>query len=67
MSIMGGPSIGNQALMAGAVDEIVVTVVPVLFGGGLPMFAGLDRQIQVERLSVLDTADATHITYRVLK
>ena len=67
VSIMGGPSIGNQALMAGAVDEIVVTVVPVLFGGGLPMFAGLDRQIQLERLSVLDTADATHITYRVLK
>jgi riboflavin biosynthesis pyrimidine reductase len=55
------------SVAAGEVDEIVVSVVPVLFGEGMEMFSRLARQIQLERLSVLDTADATHITYRVLK
>lgn len=66
VSIMGGPSMGCQALAAGLVDEIVVSVVPILFGGGLPMFANLPRHIELETVSVLNTSSATHMTYRVL-
>jgi dihydrofolate reductase len=67
VSIMGGPSVGSQAIAAGLVDEIVVSVVPVLFGDGLRMFASLPEHIGLERVSVIDTADAVHTTYRVLK
>ena len=66
VSVMGGPDVGNQAISAGVVDEIVVSIVPVLLGGGLRMFSDLSRQVQLERLSILDTAAATHITYRVM-
>jgi dihydrofolate reductase len=66
VSVMGGPDIGSQAIAAGLVDEIVVSIVPVLFGDGLSMFASLPRHVELERLSLIDTADATHITYRVI-
>lgn len=67
VSVMGGPDIGGQAIAAGVVDEIVVSVVPILFGGGLPMFSHLPEHVPLERVSVMDTGAATHITYRVLK
>jgi dihydrofolate reductase len=67
VSIMGGPSVGNQAIAAGVVDEIVVSIVPVLFGEGLPMFGGLPRHVELERVSLIDTSDATHIIYRIHK
>ncbi len=67
VSVMGGPDIGGQALAAGLVDEIVVSIVPILFGGGLPMFASLPAHIPLERVSVVDTGAATHLTYRVAK
>jgi dihydrofolate reductase len=67
VSVMGGPSIGVQAIEAGIVDEIVTTIVPVLFGDGLPMFDKMPRHIQLERTSIVDTRDATHVTYRIVK
>jgi dihydrofolate reductase len=67
VSVMGGPDVGNQAISAGVVDEIVVSIVPVLLGGGLPMFSNLSQQIQLERLSIVDTPAVTHITYRIVK
>jgi dihydrofolate reductase len=67
VSVMGGPGVGVQALAAGLVDEIVVSIVPVLFGAGLPMFKGLPRHIELERLALIDTGSASHIVYRVAK
>jgi len=65
VSVMGGPDIGQQALAAGLVDEIIVSIVPILFGGGLPMFAALPRPIELETISALSTDAVTHLTYRV--
>ena len=67
VSVMGGPDVGTQALAAGVVDEVIVSIVPVLFGDGLSMFATLPAQVQLEKTSVIDTADATHIVYRGVK
>jgi len=65
VSVMGGPDIGQQALAAGLVDEIIVSIVPILFGSGLPMFAALPRPIELERVSALSSDAVTHLTYRV--
>jgi dihydrofolate reductase len=67
VSLMGGPAVGNQAIAAGLVDEIVVSIVPVLFGEGLRMFSSLPRHIELERVSLMDTSAVTHIVYRVVK
>ncbi len=60
-----GSSIGSQAIDLGLVDEIVVSIVPILFGGGVRMFEALGKEVRLEPMEVVDTKPATHIRYRV--
>jgi dihydrofolate reductase len=49
----GGATI-RAALAAGRVDELVVTVVPILLGRGLPLFQGLEER---RRLTIVSHRD----------
>lgn len=62
-----GASIMQQALPLGLVDEIHVHVVPVLLGGGTPLFGALDASIRLQRTQARATPAATHLAYRVLR
>ena len=62
-----GASVMQQALPLGLVDEIRIHVVPVLLGGGTPLFATLDSAIGLERIQALITPAATHLGFRVLR
>jgi dihydrofolate reductase len=61
-----GATVMQQALPLGLVDEIRVHVIPVLLGGGTPLFAALDSTISLERTQVLATPAATHLRFRVV-
>jgi dihydrofolate reductase len=60
-----GATVMQQALPLGQVDGIRVHIIPVLLGGGTPLFATLDSAITLERTQVLVTPAATHLTFRV--
>jgi dihydrofolate reductase len=62
-----GASVMQQALPLGLVDEIRVHVIPVLVGGGTPLFATLDSAISLERTQVVVTPAATHLGFRVVR
>lgn len=62
-----GATVMQQALPLGLVDEIRVHVIPVLLGGGTPLFGSLDTAITLERTRVLATPAATHLAYRVVR
>jgi dihydrofolate reductase len=62
-----GATVMQQALPLGLVDEIRVHVVPVLIGGGTPLFGTLDAAIGLERTHVSATPAATHLSYRVTR
>jgi|SRR4051794_27805984 dihydrofolate reductase len=62
-----GATVMQQALPLGLVDEIRVHVIPVLLGGGTPLFAHLDSAISLERTSALATPAATHLRFRVVR
>ncbi|PRX99055.1 dihydrofolate reductase family protein [Allonocardiopsis opalescens] len=64
--VMGGPDVGSQFVKAGLVDEIGVHLVPVVFGGGVRLL-DLDAHLQLEVAQVIDTPQATHLRYRVVK
>jgi dihydrofolate reductase len=66
VSLLGG-TIGRQCLKLGLVDEIFLSVVPVLLGGGISLFAGLDERINLERLHTAAFASETHLRFRVVK
>ena len=62
-----GATIMQQALPLGLVDEIRVHVIPVLLGGGTPLFGSLDAAITLERTRARVTPAATHIEFRVVR
>ena len=62
-----GATIMQQALPLGLVDEIRVHVIPVLLGGGTPLFGTLDASINLERIEARATRAATHIAFRVIQ
>jgi dihydrofolate reductase len=67
ISVMGA-DVGRQLLNAGAIDEISVHVVPVLFGSGTPLFgAGVGEHVTLELVGVSETRYATHLRYRVVR
>ena len=57
----------TEALKLGLLDEIVLSQVPVLLGGGHPFFHDLPEAIELECSSVAVNEGVTHLTYRVLK
>jgi dihydrofolate reductase len=58
--------IARQALDLGLVDEVVVSLVPVLLGAGIPYFAGLtDAPHRFDDPVVIQGRRATHLRYRV--
>ena len=68
VAIGGGADIAQQYIRAGLVDEIVIHLVPVLFGDGLRLFEHLnDKQVQLETIEVIQTSAATHIRFRIVK
>ena len=62
-----GATVMQQGLPLGLVDEIRVHVVPVLLGGGTPLFGTLDAAIALERTAATVTPAATHLRFRVVR
>lgn len=62
-----GAYTAQLALESGVLDELQIHQIPVLFGGGLRLFDVLQLRIELEIVRVIDTPEATHIRYRVLR
>jgi dihydrofolate reductase len=65
VAVGGGADVIRQALSAGYVEELGISIAPVVLGGGKRLFEGFDRSLDLEQLGVLQSPWATHITYRV--
>jgi hypothetical protein len=48
-------------------DELSITVAPVVLGGGKRLFEGFDDTVRLEHIDVLQSPFATHILYRVVR
>jgi dihydrofolate reductase len=64
VDIAGGASTVRQAFAAGAIDELVLDVVPVLLAAGERIFDGVEDP-GFAPLEVVHSPHATHIRYRV--
>ena len=68
VAIMGGANIAAQFVKLGLVDEISIHLVPVLFGSGIRLFEHLGSEhVQLETTEVIETKEATHLRFRVIK
>jgi dihydrofolate reductase len=64
---MTGASPAQQALAAGLADEVYVHVAPLLLGGGVRLFDHLGKDIALELIGTIETPEAVHLHYRVLR
>jgi dihydrofolate reductase len=64
--LVHGAGVARLALAAGVLDELEITVVPVLLGSGRPLFDHLAaEQIELERTRVIaGESGVTHLHYR---
>ena len=64
VDISGGASTVRQALAAGAIDELMLDIVPVLLGRGERLFDGVVDPGLVP-VQVMHSPHATHVHYRI--
>lgn len=61
-----GADLARQLMMSGRIDELNLTLVPVILGGGATLFGNLlPDSLRLEQLEVRPSSTVTHIRYRV--
>ena len=64
--LMGGGDLARTFFEAGLIDEIGFNIHPVLLGRGIPLFHGMDRQINLELTECRRFRNGcVYVTYRV--
>jgi dihydrofolate reductase len=63
--IMGGATTIREALRAGLVDELAISIAPVVLGAGKPLFDASLTSLRLTPVDVVQSVWATHVTYRV--
>jgi dihydrofolate reductase len=67
ISVGGGADVIRQALRAGHMDELALSIAPVILGGGKRLFDGFGQTLNLEHVALLQSPFATHITYRLVR
>ena len=63
---VAGGAVARECLAAGLLDEIVINLVPVAIGRGIPFLAGVaNGPIRFEDPEVIEAPGVTHLRYRV--
>ena len=68
VAVLGGANIAQQYLKAGLIDEMRISVVPVILGSGSRLFDNLEgADVKLECTRVIEAPGVTHLSYRVLR
>jgi dihydrofolate reductase len=65
VSLAGGANLLQQYLVAGLVDELDISLVPIFLGAGERLFENLGPEPpQLEQVDAIEAPGVTHIRYR---
>src|SRR5262245_21766249 len=64
VNLGGGAQVAGEYLNAGLLDELRISVVPVLLGGGSRLLDGVGPEVELELVGAVDAPGVTHLTYR---
>jgi dihydrofolate reductase len=68
VSLGGGADVAQQYLKAGLIDEMQITIAPLLLGGGTRLLDNLEgAEVELEPVRVIGAPEVAHLKYRVVK
>jgi dihydrofolate reductase len=67
VSLAGGASVARQYLAAGLVEEMELSVVPLLLGEGERLLDGVGADLKLEQTRAVEAPGVTHLRYRIAK
>jgi dihydrofolate reductase len=67
ISVGGGADVIRRAIRGGYVDELAISIAPVILGSGKRLFDGFEQTLNLEHAALLQSPFATHITYRLVR
>ena len=65
--LVGGAQIIASFLNQGAVDEIIISVIPILLGKGMPLFKNIENETKLELVKTVKYEQLVDLHYNVLK
>ena len=65
--LVGGAQIIASFLKNQAVDEIIISLIPILLGKGIPLFKNIENEIKLEFIKTRKFDQLVEMHYRVLK
>lgn len=65
--LVGGGELNNLLLREGLIDELIVTVAPVLLGRGIPLFKGNEHQTKLQLKGIMRYNQFVELRYDVVK
>jgi dihydrofolate reductase len=67
ISLGGGASVARQYLAAGLLDEMELSIVPLLLGSGERLLEDVGADPKLEQLRAVEAPGVAHLKYRVLR
>jgi len=65
--LVGGAQIISSFLKQGVVDEIIISVIPVLLGKGIPLFKNIENETKLEFVKTETYGQLVNLHYKVLR
>jgi riboflavin biosynthesis pyrimidine reductase len=65
VTVVGGPSVIQELLRAGLVDELQLDVMPVILGTDLRLLDDPDLSLRIEKLRLQEIGPRTSLRFRV--
>jgi len=65
--LVGGAQIISSFLKQGVVDEIIISVIPILLGKGIPLFKNIENETKLELIKTEKYGQLIDLHYKVLK
>ena len=65
--LVGGAEIISSFVNHGFVDEIILSIIPVVLGKGIPLFKNIEKETKLELIKTINYDNLVELQYKVLK
>lgn len=65
--LIGGAEIISTFVNLGFVDEIIISIIPVVLGKGIPLFKNIEKEVKLELIKTTDYDALVELHYKIQK